>query len=49
MTKCAMIPMKPQREFIVNKPFWVVMKQKGCHPYFIVQLNNTDFMKVVSK
>jgi hypothetical protein len=46
MTKCAIISIKPKRTFIVDKPFWVVMKQKGCHPYFIVQINNTEFMKV---
>jgi len=32
------------RLFIVDRPFWVVMRQKGCHPYFIAQINNTDFM-----
>lgn len=33
-----------ERSFIVDRPFWVVMRQKGCHPYFITQINNTEFM-----
>jgi hypothetical protein len=38
---------RPQegRYLIVNSPFWVVMRQTKCHPYFIAQINNTKFMK----
>ena len=38
---------KPNRSFIVNKPFWIIMKQKGFYPYFVAQINNTEFMKTV--
>lgn len=44
MTECKMIKPPNLRKFIVNRPFWVVMKQKGCHPYFVAQINNPEFM-----
>lgn len=35
------------KQLIVNKPFWVVMKQKdSTKPYFITQVNNANFMKI---
>lgn len=35
----------PAKNLILDKPFWVVMKQKGTRPYFIAQINTADFMK----
>lgn len=32
---------------IMNKPFWVVMAQKGCHPYFVAHIINIEFMKKI--
>jgi hypothetical protein len=34
------------RKFILDKPFWIAMKQKNStKPYFITHINNTKFMK----
>jgi hypothetical protein len=43
------LPITPPnvKNLILNKPFWVVMKQKGTKPYFITQINNAAFMKAV--
>jgi hypothetical protein len=43
ITSCAPFNQKPKR-LLLNRPFWVVMRQKGCHPYFLLQVNNTEFM-----
>ena len=48
MLKCKVVDKKPKRNFIVNSPFWVVMKQKGCRPYFLLQVNNTEFMTPIN-
>lgn len=32
------IPMVTRR-FILDKPFWVVMREKKEHPYFIAHIN----------
>lgn len=40
LLRSAVMPTKPKRKFIMNKPFWIVMKQKDGHPYFMVQINN---------
>lgn len=45
MTRCAVMSVEKHRNLIFNKPFWVVMKQKGGHPYFICQINNTQYMQ----
>lgn len=34
----------PKRNFIVNSSFWVLMRQVGCYPYFVAQINNAEFM-----
>lgn len=44
MKRCAMIAPEKHRNLVFNKPFWVVMKQKGAHPYFVAQISNTEFM-----
>ncbi len=37
-----------QRNFIFNKPFWVVMQRKGAeNPYFILGINNSKLMRKV--
>lgn len=37
---------KPPRRFVVDAPFWAVMKQKVTNrPYFIGQFTNAKFMK----
>ncbi len=45
LKKMAMMPSKevPKR-LILDKPFWVVMRQKGKHPYFITHINNESYM-----
>lgn len=35
----------PGKNLILNRPFWVVMRQKGRHPYFVMQVSNTEFMR----
>lgn len=44
LKRCAMPAKDKHKNLIFNKPFWVVMKQKDGHPYFICQINNTSFM-----
>jgi hypothetical protein len=38
---------KPKiRKFILDKPFWVVMKRKNSqHPYFVVGVKNIELIK----
>lgn len=37
---------KKGRYFVLNKPFWVVMKRKNSrNPYFILGVNNTELME----
>jgi hypothetical protein len=31
---------KQPKRLIFDEPFWVVMKQIDCHPYFVAQVNN---------
>ncbi len=34
------------RNFLLNKPFWIVMKRHDSqNPYLILQINNSEFMK----
>jgi hypothetical protein len=34
------------KNLVLDRPFWIVMKEKGeHHPYFITQINNAEFMK----
>lgn len=34
-----------QRKFIINKPYWIIMKRKNStNPYFIARINNTAYM-----
>ena len=36
------------KRFILDKPFWVVMKRKeGQHPYFILGVKNTELMEKI--
>ena len=44
MPTCAPGYQIPPKRLLLNRPFWVVMRQKGCHPYFLLQVNNTEFM-----
>ncbi len=35
------------RRFILDKPFWVVMKRKNSqHPYFVLSVKNTELMEI---
>jgi hypothetical protein len=44
MTKCEiMSEIKPKR-LILNDSFWVIMMQKGSYPYFVAQINNSEYM-----
>jgi len=47
MVLTASLPNPMIKNLILNRPFWVVMKQKGGNPYFITQINTADFMKQV--
>ncbi len=39
------IPVRTPRNFILNKPFWLIMKrQDSQNPYFILGVNNTEIM-----
>jgi hypothetical protein len=44
-----MVSKKPKiRKFILDKPFWVVMKRKNSqHPYFILGVKNTELMEKI--
>lgn len=44
LSKCMVVKPVIKRNLIVNQPFWVIMKQKEGYPYFVAQINNTDFM-----
>lgn len=44
MTRCMPMVRPNVKRLILDRPFWVVMKQKGAHPYFIAQINSADFM-----
>jgi hypothetical protein len=35
---------KRPKRLIVDEPFWIVMKQTGRNPYFLLQINNAEFM-----
>jgi hypothetical protein len=38
------------KQFILDKPFWVVMKRKSSsNPYFILGVKNTEFMEKIEK
>lgn len=43
---CVMIHEIQPKRLILDQPFWIVMKQKGSHPYFVAHINNHDFMLV---
>jgi hypothetical protein len=47
MRYTAVMPSPNVKNLILDRPFWVVMKQKGTKPYFIAQINTADFMKTV--
>lgn len=34
MLKCCIMKKEEPKQFILDKQFWVVMKEKGKHPYF---------------
>lgn len=43
----AFIP-EPFRQFILDQPYWVIMKRADSHnPYFLLGVNNTALMEVV--
>ena len=39
INECAVLNMHP-KSLLLNKPFWVVMKEKKKHPYLCIQVNN---------
>ena len=43
------MPSQPKvRRFILDKPFWVIMKRKDRqHPYFILGVKNTELMEKI--
>jgi hypothetical protein len=43
---CKSVSRETHKRLIFDKPFWVVMRQKGSHPYFLTQINNRDVMKI---
>lgn len=49
LTRCMPIKKPNVRKLIFDRPFWVVMQQKGAHPYFIAQINNAEFMQLAKK
>ena len=45
MTKSAMVPPAKIRKIILDRPFWIVMREAGKHPYlvvFITDLNDSS-------
>lgn len=44
LEKCAR-PKKTPKILVLDSPFWLVMQQKGKHPYFLTRIGNTEFMK----
>lgn len=39
--RCVMKKEEPEpKYFIFDKPFWVMMKEKGKHPYFCALIKN---------
>lgn len=43
-------PPPPPRNFILDEPFWVIMKRADSEvPYFMIGVRNTEFMEVVSE
>ncbi len=45
ITRTAMLIRPDTRNFILNKPYWIVMKRADSqHPYFILRINNTGLM-----
>jgi hypothetical protein len=46
MAKSAMMEPEKPKNFILNKPYWVVMQRKNSsNPYFILGVNNTELME----
>ncbi len=46
LTEIAMIETEKPKNFILNKPYWVVMQRKNSsNPYFILGVNNTELME----
>lgn len=47
MVEAAAITQRPKiKRFILDKPFWVVMKRKDSqHPYFVLGVKNTELME----
>jgi hypothetical protein len=39
INECAMLNPQP-KSLLLDKPFWVVMKEKHKHPYLCIQINN---------
>jgi hypothetical protein len=46
MTKSVMMEPEKPKNFILNEPYWVVMKRTDSeNPYFILGVNNTELME----
>lgn len=43
MKCCKKADVQPRR-FILNRPFWLVMREKDRHPYLVVHIRNITFM-----
>jgi len=44
MNRCMMMP-QDLKEFVLDKPFWIVMKEVGRHPYLAVFVRKTTESK----
>lgn len=46
MVRGALMDFRQQRYFYLDKPFWVIMKRRESkNPYFLLGVNNTEFMQ----
>ena len=42
MLKCCIMKKEEPKQFILDKQFWVVMKEKGKHPYFCALIKSPN-------
>lgn len=41
MKTCVMKPPKIRR-FVLDKPFWIVMRERNEHPYFVAYISDVN-------
>lgn len=41
-TRSAVIQTSKVRNFCLNRPFWILMREKNYHPYFVAYINKTE-------